>query len=206
MNKTDIVSSVHWTAEDVGLVEFDVPLPCSVPWENMKGDDKSRLCQTCDHHVYNFSSMDAEEIAKVLNQNQEKVCIQLYKRNDGKVISANDCKINLRNIKKAYKKGGLMTACLFVGMAVFMSVSLVFGGEEKLEKLKKLEKDEEAEIKAEEAGAKAENERSKHIRGKMVFSYGDRIRKIEKLKSELKKTQDQIKEITKTGAESTGPK
>ncbi len=117
----------HWSAEDVDKIEFDIPSPCSISWDDMKGDEKARLCKKCKHHVYNFSNMSSNEIAKVLNLNLEKVCIQLYKRKDGKVINIRDCGINRKNIKKAFIKGGILGIILFIGMVfltlIFLAIS-----------------------------------------------------------------------------------
>ena len=64
---------------------------CDEPWADMSGDDKSRLCGTCDKQVYNLSSMTSEEAKKLWNDSFDNPCIRLHRRPDGTIVTA-DCK------------------------------------------------------------------------------------------------------------------
>lgn len=43
-----------------------VPNPCSFPWEEMIGDERTRVCGGCNKHVYNIVGMSEEEIGQLL--------------------------------------------------------------------------------------------------------------------------------------------
>src|ERR1700729_1693933 len=43
------------------LERVAVAAPCSADWSAMTGDDRSRFCGQCEKHVYDVSSMSAEE-------------------------------------------------------------------------------------------------------------------------------------------------
>ncbi len=67
------------------LDSIDVPAPCPKKWDEMIGDDKIRLCQSCDKNIYNISEMTRSEARKLLFQSKEKVCIRLEKDGNGRV-------------------------------------------------------------------------------------------------------------------------
>lgn len=67
------------------LDSIDVPEPCPKKWDEMIGDQKTRLCQSCDKNIYNISEMTRGEVRKLLFQSKEKVCIRLEKDSNGTV-------------------------------------------------------------------------------------------------------------------------
>lgn len=67
------------------LDAIDVPAPCPKKWDEMIGDDKVRLCQSCDKNIYNISEMTRGEVRRLLFQSKERVCIRLAKDENGKV-------------------------------------------------------------------------------------------------------------------------
>ena len=73
---------------------IDVPAPCPKKWDEMIGDDKTRLCQSCDKQIYNVSAMTRGAARRLLFESKERVCIRLEKDADGKV----------RTLKKQFHK------------------------------------------------------------------------------------------------------
>ena len=69
--------------------------PCPVLWQDMEGDDRVRLCGQCDCRVYNLSAVTAEEGVKILRETEGRLCVQLWRRTDGTLITA-DCPVGLR--------------------------------------------------------------------------------------------------------------
>ena len=51
-----------------------------------EGDDRRRFCAHCRLHVYNVAGMERAE-ANALLENDAKVCLRLYRRSDGTVIT-----------------------------------------------------------------------------------------------------------------------
>lgn len=76
-----------------------VASPCSVGWETMSGDERRRFCTICQLHVYNFSEMNADEIRKLVEKSESRICGRLYKRADGTVLTK-DCPVGFRAYQK----------------------------------------------------------------------------------------------------------
>jgi len=85
--------------------ELRIASPCqSAEWADMKGgDDRARLCLTCDKNVYNLSLMTLDEANDLIREKEGKLCIELYRRFDGTVLTA-DCPVGLRTIRRQYLK------------------------------------------------------------------------------------------------------
>ena len=67
------------------LDSIDVPKPCDKSWDEMLGDDVSRLCRHCEKDIYNISAMTRQEAKKLLFQAKEKVCIRMEREPDGRI-------------------------------------------------------------------------------------------------------------------------
>ena len=64
--------------------------PCPASWGQMVGDDRVRHCSSCSQAVYDLSAMTVDEVAQFLGAHDEDVCIRLYRRADGTVMTR-DC-------------------------------------------------------------------------------------------------------------------
>lgn len=64
---------------------IDVPNPCDKSWDEMTGDNQTRLCSHCDTNIHNLSEMSGNEVKKLLTQNKGRVCVRLTRDADGKV-------------------------------------------------------------------------------------------------------------------------
>lgn len=69
--------------------------PCSESWDGMKGDDKSRFCGKCEKNVYNLSAMTREEAELVMLEREGELCVRLYRRKDGTVLTQ-DCPVGVQ--------------------------------------------------------------------------------------------------------------
>ena len=76
----------------MNLEDVKFQTPCSVPWEEMKEteSDVFRHCGKCDRNVYNVSLMKRNEAEDFISRTEGRECIQLWKRSDGTVVTA-DC-------------------------------------------------------------------------------------------------------------------
>lgn len=104
-------------ANIIPLEDISIANPCHADWNRMLGDDRVRFCQSCAKNVYNLSAMSHEEAVKFLMQNEGDMCLRLYRRSDGTVIT-DDCPVVLRSVHQPFHwlMTGLM-ALLATGMA-----------------------------------------------------------------------------------------
>ncbi len=87
-------------ADDKLIQSMRVAAPCSMDWNSMKytQDDRIRFCNQCQLNVYNLSEMSTQEAASLLRENEGKICMRLYRRRDGTVITDN-CPVGLRKMR-----------------------------------------------------------------------------------------------------------
>lgn len=89
-----------------------VAAPCSVPWEGMTGDEKSRHCEMCNLNVYNISEMTATEVKNLIEKNESSICGRLFMRADGTVLTK-DCPVGLRAFyKRTTRRAGAALAAV----------------------------------------------------------------------------------------------
>jgi hypothetical protein len=101
-----------------------VASPCSVGWEEMTGDECIRHCNSCQLNIYNIAEMTEAEVKNLISSYEGRLCIRLYKRADGTVLTK-DCPVGIR----AYQK----KAAHFAGAAlatIFGLFSISFGQKE----------------------------------------------------------------------------
>jgi hypothetical protein len=105
------------------LDQVQIAAPCHADWDEMVGDDRVRFCGQCEKNVYNLSSMPREEAEAFLVEREGKVCVRLYKRHDGTVLTA-DCPVGVRRRRRrraavAAVGGSLMAAAAGMGLKGF---------------------------------------------------------------------------------------
>ena len=84
---------------------IDIPVPCHVPWDDMKGDATARHCDSCRKHVFDISTLSEREALDLIRNHDGDLCVRLLRRPDGTVMIA-DCAKPRQRIKriKAGKK------------------------------------------------------------------------------------------------------
>ncbi len=103
------------------LDEIQIASPCNADWNGMTGDDRTRFCGSCSKHVYNIASMTAEAATALIVENEGRLCVRLYKRADGTVLTA-DCPVGLgkisagRRIRRALAAGLVLPAMVVAGV------------------------------------------------------------------------------------------
>lgn len=78
---------------------LNVASPCPVSWESMTGDDRSRMCGQCERRIYNISRMSSAEAYELITGSSDRVCVRLFRRADGKVMTS-DCPKGLAACRK----------------------------------------------------------------------------------------------------------
>jgi hypothetical protein len=102
------------TKRKIQLTQIKVASPCSASWEGMTGDQRSRFCQQCEKKVFDISGMSQDEAEHFLTAATGPVCVRLYRRTDGTIIT-NDCPVGLRAVRMRLVQVATATAAL-IGM------------------------------------------------------------------------------------------
>ncbi|MDQ3063793.1 MAG: hypothetical protein M3R14_13175 [Acidobacteriota bacterium] len=102
--------------------------PCSANWNEMYGNERKRFCSECKLNVYNLSEMTQGEAENFLINSEGRVCLRIFRRNDGTVLTQ-DCPVGWQAVKKKVSRAAT---------AVFALIMGIFGGILSLESLKSL--------------------------------------------------------------------
>jgi hypothetical protein len=94
------------------LNAISVASPCSVPWDKMTGDDRTRFCQQCHLNVYNLSEMSAAQANRLIERTEGRTCVRFYRRADGSVMTR-DCPAGVERMKAIGKR-----MCAFLSFVV----------------------------------------------------------------------------------------
>ena len=104
----------------VVLEDIRIAAPCSADWDDMAGDERVRFCGKCEKNVYNLSAMTREEGEALVRQKEGRLCVRLYQRRDGTVITS-DCPVGVRRRRLrarvwASLSGAAASAALLLGL------------------------------------------------------------------------------------------
>jgi hypothetical protein len=102
--------------------------PCGANWNEMRGDERKRYCAMCRLNVYNLSEMTRAQAENFLINAEGRVCLRVFRRTDGTVITKN-CPVGWARVKRKVSRAAI---------AVFSLVAGFFGGIFSLESLKSL--------------------------------------------------------------------
>ena len=98
------------------LNDLRIASPCPASWHAMRGDDRVRFCASCSKSVYNLSDLTAAEATALIRESEGHLCVRLYRRVDGTVLTA-DCPVGLR---RAVRRRLLRLAA--VGVVIFATL------------------------------------------------------------------------------------
>jgi hypothetical protein len=100
------------------LDSIRIASPCGADWNEMYGDDRQRYCSMCRLNVYNVSEMTREAAENFLINAEGSVCLRVYRRRDGTVMTR-DCPVGWARIKRNVSRAA---------SAVFALIAGFFGG------------------------------------------------------------------------------
>lgn len=98
------------------LEELTIATPCTASWDAMTGNDRVRHCGSCDLDVFNLSGMTRKEAQQLL-AGTGRVCIRLFKRFDGTVITQ-DCPTAIARARRRVASAIAMAVSL-AGVSLF---------------------------------------------------------------------------------------
>src|SRR4029079_2809418 len=108
------------------LDRVEIETPCEIPWDSLRGDDRIRHCGHCRQNVYNIEAMGRREALALIEQREQRVCLRVFRRPDGTVVTA-DCWARLRDARR--KGVWAFVAMLFiVGWAELAAVAVGLAG------------------------------------------------------------------------------
>jgi hypothetical protein len=79
------------------LNRIEIASPCSADWAEMAGDDRARFCAQCEKHVYDLSTLTAEEAVALIEAKEGALCVRLWRRADGTVLTS-DCPVGAKQL------------------------------------------------------------------------------------------------------------
>jgi hypothetical protein len=104
--------------QNFDINKLRVASPCSVGWETMTGNERVRLCHSCQMNIYNISEMTKPEVENLIANREGRLCIRLYKRADGTVLTK-DCPVGLRAYQKRVARFAGATFAAILGLFSF---------------------------------------------------------------------------------------
>jgi hypothetical protein len=105
--------------QEFNINNLKIASPCSMSWDQMKGDDRSRHCSLCELNVHNVAGLSASEVKGLITASEGRLCIRLFRRADGTVITR-DCPVGL---KKYRQRVASLGSAAFAAVLSLMSVS-----------------------------------------------------------------------------------
>jgi hypothetical protein len=102
------------------LDQIRIASPCDARWEEMTGDDRSRLCARCSKPVYSIAAMTAAEATALIRGSERIPCLQIWRRKDGTILTA-DCPVG----QKARRASRLRRVAVAVVFGVVASATSV---------------------------------------------------------------------------------
>ena len=108
------------------LDELQIASPCDQSWDEMKGDERARFCQSCSKNVYNLSGMTRAEAKTLLADTEGRVCVRFYRRADGTVLTS-DCPVGFAAKAYARAKRTVFTGSAGLAAAFVVVVTSMTG-------------------------------------------------------------------------------
>lgn len=95
------------------LNDIRIATPCTANWDQMTGTATVRFCGQCHLNVYNISGMQAKDAARLVESAEGRLCVRLYKKTDGTVLTQ-DCPVGVRAAMRRATRaaGAALTAAL----------------------------------------------------------------------------------------------
>lgn len=94
-----------------------IPAGCPVPWDAMRGDRRTRFCDQCRQNVHDVSELTRAEALDLVGDGSAVPCLRLYRRPDGRVMTA-DCVTKRERVWKWLHRRAPWAAAAF-GLVVF---------------------------------------------------------------------------------------
>jgi hypothetical protein len=104
------------------LESVRIASPCTANWDEMVGDERVRYCGSCQKDVYNLSGMPRDEAERLVRERAGELCVRLYKRDDGTVLTA-DCPVGVKRKRRRRLAVAVVTAGAAAAGAMYMAAA-----------------------------------------------------------------------------------
>ena len=158
------------------LDKIKIASPCGADWNDMIGDERKRYCAECKLNVYNLSQMTREEAEIFLIKSEGRVCLRVFRRDDGTVLTQ-DCRVGLQMFKKKISRKA---------SAVFALIAGFLGGIFSFESLKPLRLLNNSE-KVSQTFSETESRKNSDETNE-VISFGGMLNNLPEIKAEIFKS------------------
>jgi hypothetical protein len=111
--------------------DLQIASPCKVDWDSMSGDERKRFCGQCKLNVYNISAMTLPEAEKLVADSEGNVCLRMYRRVDGTVITQ-DCPVGIAAKVKRRMQRSFAYACAAVTLIIGWAANIRLGDQPSL--------------------------------------------------------------------------
>jgi hypothetical protein len=117
------------------LAPVHIASPCPARWSDMQGDEKRRFCGDCRLHVHKLSELRTADVRALLDAaKRERVCVRLYERLDGTILTK-DCpsawSVGLaeatRRVGPVVGAGTAIGVLVVMAAAVLLALATLFG-------------------------------------------------------------------------------
>jgi hypothetical protein len=100
------------------LDSIRIPQPCSVGWEQMSGDDRTRFCNECNKQVYDLSAMTRRQAEALIEISRGKLCARITRQQDGTIVVAEDFTLPVARLHHIKRASPIASAVISAMMAV----------------------------------------------------------------------------------------
>lgn len=94
------------------LDSITIAVSCPVSWDAMHGDRRTRFCNSCQQDVHDVSELTTAEAVQLLSGGAKPPCLRVYRRQDGRVMTA-DCLTRRERAWKWLRRYSAPAAALF---------------------------------------------------------------------------------------------
>lgn len=101
-----------------------IPVACTVPWDSMLGDDRTRFCGQCKQNVHDVSELTRAEALRLVSAGPDVPCLRLFRRPDGRVMTA-DCATKRERVWRWLHRRAPWAAAVF-GLVAFTQCDRFF--------------------------------------------------------------------------------
>jgi len=102
------------------LPRLTIPVACPADWSAMEpisGDNRARLCRSCDKPVYDSKSMTRDELYALIVQTEGALpCLQLHQRPDGTVVTKGCLAAVYRASRTLWLKAAALAIAFWTGV------------------------------------------------------------------------------------------
>ena len=102
------------------LESIQIASPCTAKWDEMIGDERARFCAHCQKDVFNLSAMPRDEAESFMRERTAEVCVRLYKRFDGTVLTS-DCPVGVKRKRRRKAVAAAVGGSLLAAGALLMA-------------------------------------------------------------------------------------